>query len=85
MATINALTSSVPFADPPWHQTGSNSPYYNESHKRLQREVREYVDEFVLPYAEDWEREGSVPEEVRPLNSRSTERGVQLTIIVRRN
>jgi hypothetical protein len=55
--------SNVPFADPLWlnrHQ----SPYYKESHHRLQKEVREYVDECIAPFCEEWEKQGFVPPEV---------------------
>jgi hypothetical protein len=56
-------TTRVPFAEPIWHSRGA-SPYYGESHRRLQREVREYVDDKLLPFSEQWERQGSVPAEV---------------------
>lgn len=58
------MSSAVPFADPLWLSRGY-SPYYNESHRRLQREAREYVDTYIAPFCEDWESQGSVPPEVR--------------------
>lgn len=59
--TINS--TRVPFADPLWISR-TISPYHNDSHRELQKEVREYVDANLRPYAEEWEREGSVPVEV---------------------
>ena len=53
-----------PWAEPAWYNILS-SPYYNESHRRLRDFVRTYIDENVLPHAEDWEEEGFVPLEVR--------------------
>lgn len=59
--TVNS--TRVPFADPLWISR-TISPYHNESHRKLQKEVREYVDNNLRPYAEEWERQGSVPIEV---------------------
>ncbi|KAK3621074.1 hypothetical protein LTR56_023000 [Elasticomyces elasticus] len=55
-------STGVPFAEPLWHSRGA-SPYYSDSHRRLQKEVRQYVDTKILPFSEQWEREGSVPAE----------------------
>jgi hypothetical protein len=52
-----------PWAEPAWYNA-IESPYYNDSHRRLRAYVREYVDEHVLPYAEKWEEEGGCPPEV---------------------
>lgn len=56
-------STRVPFADPLWISRAI-SPYHNDSHRKLQKEVREYVDNNLRPYAEEWERQGSVPVEV---------------------
>ena len=56
-------TSVAPYADPPYLSRGV-SPYYKDSHLRLQREVRQYVDERIAPFCEEWERNGSVPADV---------------------
>lgn len=55
--------SNVPFADPLWLNR-HYSPYYNDSHRKLQKEVREYVDEHIAPFCEEWEKQGFVPPEV---------------------
>lgn len=66
-----AVLNDVPFAEPLWHSR-KVSPYYRESHVRLQQEVRRYVDERILPFCEQWERQGSVPAEVcRPIAEQS--------------
>jgi hypothetical protein len=56
--------STTPFADPLWLNRGF-SPYYTDSHRRLQKEVREYVDTYIAPFCEEWEKTGVVPQEVR--------------------
>lgn len=55
----------TPWAEPAWYNTLS-SPYYDESHRRLRRAIREYVDEHILPYSDEWEESGEVPREVKP-------------------
>jgi len=52
-----------PFADPLWHSRQS-SPYYNDSHRKLQKEARKYVDTHIAPFCEQWEKDGKVPTEV---------------------
>lgn len=52
-----------PWSEPAWYNTLS-SPYYNDSHRRLRKAVREYLDEHVIPYEEEWEEAGVVPKEV---------------------
>jgi hypothetical protein len=59
-----ALTSPVPFADPPWHKVSSGHPYITDSHIKLQREIHEYVDANITPNALQWEEAGGVPEAV---------------------
>lgn len=50
--------SPVPYAEPLWLRPEFKSPYYNESHRRLQREMRKFVDQFVTPEAEESEKSG---------------------------
>nr|KMM65894.1 acyl-CoA dehydrogenase [Coccidioides posadasii RMSCC 3488] len=52
----------APFAEPLWYYRDS-SPYYDESHRKLRQFVREYVENDLMPYAEEWERNGQVPPE----------------------
>jgi hypothetical protein len=53
-----------PWSEPAWYNVLS-SPYYNNSHRKLREVIRTYIDEKILPYAEEWEEEGAVPKEVR--------------------
>jgi hypothetical protein len=55
--------SNVPFGDPLWLNR-VYSPYYKDSHRRLQAEVRAYVDTHIAPFCEEWEKAGVVPPEV---------------------
>lgn len=60
----SALTSEIPSADPAWHRQDDH-PFYKPSHYRLQRFVREYVDKYIAPNVEEWEKAGEIPVEVR--------------------
>lgn len=53
----------VPFADPNWYQ-GYRSPYYKASHAKFREEVRDFVEEHLEPYVDDWEEDGVIPAEV---------------------
>lgn len=53
----------VPFGDANWYQ-GYYSPYYNESHAALRKEVREWVDEKIQPFVDEWDVTGQIPQEV---------------------
>lgn len=67
------LARVAPYAEPVWTTRGY-SPYYNDSHIRLRRELREYVDREIIPHAAEWEESGSVPAEVGAFNFRSQQR-----------
>lgn len=53
--------SPVPYAEPMWLAEGYKSPYYNDSHRRLQKYIREFNDEFVRPDAQLHELDGKRP------------------------
>ena len=53
----------VPYADPLWYQ-GFYSPYHNETHAALRDRVRAYVEEKFMPFIDDWEEEGRIPDSV---------------------
>jgi len=42
-----------------WH-----SPYFNETHVALRKEVREWMDAEVMPNINDWEAAKEVPETI---------------------
>ncbi|KAA1467460.1 acyl-CoA dehydrogenase NM domain-like protein [Dentipellis sp. KUC8613] len=53
--------SKVPYSEPTWLADGYHSPYYKESHKRLQKAMREFVDNVVYPDAQAREEDGKRP------------------------
>lgn len=50
--------SPVPYAEPLWLSPPFRTPYYGESHRRLQRAVREFTDRYVAPEAHECETTG---------------------------
>ncbi|WAO92008.1 Hypothetical protein NCS54_00949600 [Fusarium falciforme] len=63
---------NAPFSEPYWHY-GAPPPYYTESHFKLQVETRAYVNEYITPFCEEWERQGSIPREAsKILHNRSS-------------
>ena len=51
--------STVPYAEPLWLTPPFKSPYYSESHHRLQRATRKFVDEHIFPEAQEKELDGT--------------------------
>ncbi|EEH45394.2 uncharacterized protein PADG_01544 [Paracoccidioides brasiliensis Pb18] len=60
--------SAAPYAEPLWHSR-QISPYYSESHKKVQAYVRDYVDNNLKPYAEEYEKQGFLPPEALRLHA----------------
>lgn len=58
-------TTVAPFSEPLLTQLPIPNPYYAEKHERLRAFVREYVDRYLAPRAQEWEIAGQVPEDVR--------------------
>ena len=51
--------SPVPHAEPLWLTTHYKSPYFNNTHHTLRRELRKFVDTYVKPEAEQKEKDGT--------------------------
>ncbi|KIV94208.1 hypothetical protein PV10_01996 [Exophiala mesophila] len=51
--------SQVPYAEPLWLTPAFKSPYYNDSHRRLQRALRHFVDHDIYPEAQEKELDGT--------------------------
>lgn len=67
-ASLKSMNTEVfgdgnPFGDPAWYQA-YNSPYYNESHKQLRKQFREFVDEKLMPNIHEWDEAGAIPKEI---------------------
>jgi hypothetical protein len=58
---VDGEASDVPYAEPTWLSKGFQSPYYKESHRKLQKAMRQFVDEVVYPDAQAREEDGKRP------------------------
>lgn len=50
--------SKVPYAEPTWLTQPFKSPYYSESHRKFQKAMREYVDNYLYDDAQACEESG---------------------------
>ena len=53
----------VPFGDPAWYQD-EESPYYKDSHRRLRKKIRDFVDTEIMPFVHEWDEAGKVPDAI---------------------
>ena len=65
-----AMEQEFPWAEPPWLSSLA-SPYYNESHRKLQAYARRYFDENVIPHMLEWEGKGDCPKSAKDSYLRS--------------
>ncbi|ORE10824.1 acyl-CoA dehydrogenase NM domain-like protein [Rhizopus microsporus var. microsporus] len=54
---------NIPYSDPTWYQDW-NSPYYQESHIRLRKVMREWVDKELTPHCHEWSEAKEFPRSV---------------------
>jgi len=54
---------AVPFGDPAWYQS-YNSLYYNDTHRVLRKQFREFTDEHLMDNVHDWDEAGQIPQEI---------------------
>jgi alkylation response protein AidB-like acyl-CoA dehydrogenase len=52
--------SQVPYAEPLWLSPVFKSPYYNASHRSLQKAFRKFQDEYITPEAQLREADGKI-------------------------
>ncbi|KAF4716200.1 Isobutyryl-CoA dehydrogenase, mitochondrial, partial [Perkinsus olseni] len=50
------------FGDPYWYQA-SNSPFYNESHRKLREYVRGLFEKEIMPHVFEWDENLEIPRE----------------------
>ncbi|KAJ5054055.1 uncharacterized protein L3040_000339 [Drepanopeziza brunnea f. sp. 'multigermtubi'] len=57
--------SVVPYGEPTWLTSQFKSPYFKESHRKLQRALRVWVDTVLYPVAQECEKSGKhIPQEI---------------------
>ncbi|KAK5126789.1 hypothetical protein LTR85_009723 [Meristemomyces frigidus] len=53
----------VPYADPSWYQS-YHTPYFNDTHAALRAEIREWVEEEIMPNVTEWDEAKKVPDSI---------------------
>ncbi|KAF8575233.1 acyl-CoA dehydrogenase NM domain-like protein [Ramaria rubella] len=53
--------TTVPYGEPTWLSSGFHTPYFTESHRKLQTVMRKFVDEIIYPDAQAREEDGKRP------------------------
>ncbi|PRT52851.1 Acyl-CoA dehydrogenase [Wickerhamiella sorbophila] len=53
------VSDLLPYTEPDYYQ-GFYTTYFNETHFALRDEVREFVNEFIVPYVDEWDVAGEV-------------------------
>ncbi|KAF2735143.1 acyl-CoA dehydrogenase NM domain-like protein [Polyplosphaeria fusca] len=53
----------IPYADPSWYQS-YHSPYFNETHAALRDEVRQWVEDEIMPNVTEWDEAKKVPDTI---------------------
>ncbi|KAI0767928.1 acyl-CoA dehydrogenase/oxidase [Irpex lacteus] len=61
---ISGALSEIPYAEPTWLTKGYHSPYYKESHRKLQEAVRKFTDEILYQDGQARELDGKPPSQV---------------------
>jgi len=59
---LELFGDGIPFSDPMYYQQWS-SPYYNASHRRLRKYMRDFTEEYIIPEVDDWDAARILPEE----------------------
>ena len=67
---MSSALSTAPYGEPLYLTRPASSPYYNASHHHLQREVRSYVDEHLVPHCPKWEAQGYIDDDAWALHSK---------------
>lgn len=62
-STTTKFGDTLPFSEPSWYDSSKPSPYYNKHHVKYRAEMRNFVEEEIIPNVEDWEEAGEVPRE----------------------
>ncbi|KAF2202196.1 acyl-CoA dehydrogenase NM domain-like protein [Delitschia confertaspora ATCC 74209] len=53
----------IPYADPSWYQS-YHSPYFNQTHADLRAEVRQWVEDEIMPNVTEWDEAKKVPDTI---------------------
>jgi alkylation response protein AidB-like acyl-CoA dehydrogenase len=61
---FGSLKDGLPWSEPNWYDSRNYSPYYNDSHRAWRGVVRNFVDTEIMPYRDEWDETGKIPDEL---------------------
>ena len=67
----------VPFGDPYWYADWG-SPYYNDSHRRVRKAMRDFTEKEIMPYCYEWDEAKQVP---KALYTKCAQAGILAAIV----
>lgn len=59
-------------------QTAPPSPYYNESHRKLRKYMRDFVDKEIMSFCHEWDEAKAIPPE---LFIKTAKAGIQVAVV----
>ncbi|GAB7355389.1 hypothetical protein MBLNU459_g5910t1 [Dothideomycetes sp. NU459] len=60
---LDQFGEMIPGADPNWYQS-YHSPYFNQTHADLRAEVRQWVEDDIMPNVTEWDEAKKVPDSI---------------------
>ncbi|KAL1304109.1 hypothetical protein AAFC00_000541 [Neodothiora populina] len=60
---MDTFGDMIPGADPNWYQS-YHTPYYNQSHADLRAEVRQWMEDEIMPNVTEWDEAKKVPDDI---------------------
>mmetsp|Transcript_37758 Transcript_37758/g.52326 ORF Transcript_37758/g.52326 Transcript_37758/m.52326 type:complete len:414 (+) Transcript_37758:116-1357(+) len=73
MPKFERFGSRIPYAEPAWYR-GNPTPYYQEKHAKWRKQVRDFVEKEIRPFANEWDESYSFP--LKELRKKAYEAGV---------
>lgn len=60
---MDSFGDMIPYADPSWYQS-YHTPYFNQTHADLRAEIRQWMEDEIIPNVTEWDEAKKVPDSV---------------------
>jgi alkylation response protein AidB-like acyl-CoA dehydrogenase len=60
---LDSFGDMIPYADPAWYHSW-HSPYFNQTHADLRAEIRQWMEDEIMPNVTEWDEAKKVPDSV---------------------
>ena len=58
---MDSFGDMIPYADPAWYHSW-HSPYFNQTHADLRAEIRQWMEDEIMPNVTEWDEANKVPD-----------------------